>query len=1203
MIDMIKRKLTRAAATLCIATMCASLLPGIASAQEAEDISIRYGKLWNFEEGAGGGELLDKTNILGKYEDGCWAPAGVEVIPGIDMYMVPRYIDVEAAKLYRHYSDEADPMANPEDLGTPAKDSKRCIAVTTNTPSDGPLSRYLVGTRIRLSEKDFHAGEYTLKLNAATVSSDKKLYAAVFAGEAGVTFADSVTSNAAVVSSLEKAVRTIELGELDTKWSEYSGQLMIEESDFDANGYLTLVIYSGVAQLLPAEVLYLDDISLTTETAPPAKIGSTVNFAADGAEGDILLATVSDNNVIKACTVKNISNGQGDISISVPYGLEKPEVRLYTCTDGKILPMVKSIEGQGADGAEFECRFKGEWTDVSGTRYDEAKKATAQPDRRKNAKITVLDKDITLNIAVHTFNGKEFCSASGSETFDIYVPSDEDYKAVISGENTATSDKGVIGTYTKEEFERLISHKVPALEDKGTLTYRASFENNYLKNFAAEGNVQYSIAEGFANSGDKAVYVTNRENESATLKFTPPGVSAADSIYAEVFVRNDEAETEGREYRLTAEIPTASGISTVSGTAQKVFGSHEWGKLSLKLNLRDYRVPADGAVSFKIYTDQNQSYYADDFRIITDLNGALLDDADYDRYALDALSDTPYAKPVAPDDPDLSLPALKDVFKDYFKVGACTQTGALFGDRRYNAILNKHFNSTVADGAFKRSWIQRTDFTGKDLTKYDFGAADKMMQICYDTGMTDVVGHCLVWDLPGLAFTNQDENGNWVDRDTALARMKEYITKTMNHFNGKGDPSEYMAGADYQNWHIPSWDVVNEAAVNVSTEEHGAYWARGGGHINVIGKDYVKYAFEYARETDPTAELRYNDFEDWQGKRNNIMTIVRDANAEENWVDGKPLIDKIGYQCHFVPDMDPTYVRDSIEAYAGLGTRVDITEIDVASYSFAQWNSKEYQTGIPKYREFELAMIWRDAFKVFKEYSDVIDRVTLWTFVDTYSSSGSRVEYMGLFDRNYQAKPQYWAIICSDEEFYEMYPEARLAFDKTSWDFESESQSTWDIDTGAWTRVSAECYSSKTTIESGETGRYLSVPSRPETENNLGVRIKLSENQIQPGKKYTLSFKARVNSDDEANSGKNLYVAFAPLSTEIGRDAEAAEFIVSTQPIGTTMPEWGEYKATIAPTEADFENGYTVLYITTSGSVIPAGTMLGFDDISINEIQ
>lgn len=1199
---MIKQKFAKAAALLCAVSMGTTLVPSIAMAEQTEDISIKYGKSWNFEEGAAG-QLLDKTNILGKYEDGCFAPIGVEVIPGIDMYMVPRCINVDDVKLYRHYSDEADPMANPVYKGTPAENSKKCMAVTTNTPSDGPLNRYLVGTRIRLSDKDFHAGEYTLKLNAATVSSDKKLYAAIYSGEAGVTFADSTTSNAGVIASIEKAVRTIELGELDTSWQEYSGKLEIEDSDFNANGDATLVIYSGVAQLLPAEVLYLDDISLTTDTVPTAEIGSTVNYVVDGAEGDILLATVSDNNEIKACSVKNIENGQSGISISVPGGLKRPEVKLYICKDGKILPMVNKITGHSTE--KFECSFKGEWTDVSGTRYDEAKKATAQPDGRKTAKITLPDKDVKLSVSVHTFNGTEFASANGSETFNIDVPAKEDYRVVISGENTATQNKGTALTYTKEEFERIISHKVPVIENTGVLSYRASFEHDYLKNFGAEGNAKYSIADGFANSGNKSVYIKDRENAKATIKFSLAELSKANNIRAEVFVRNDETATEldGREYKLTADIPLSKGYASVSGTVQKVFGSHEWDKLSLNFNLKDYKLKPGEVVTFKIHTNHNQPYYIDDFKVTTDLGGAMFDDMDYEQYALELVSDAPYSKPFAPDDPDLSLPALKDVFKDYFKVGACTQTGALFGDRRYNAILNKNFNSTVADGAFKRSWIQRVDYTGKDLTKYDFGAADKMMQLCYDTGMTDVVGHALVWDMPAQAWTNQDENGNWVDRDTALGRMKEYITKVMNHFNGKGDPSEYMAGVDYKNWHIPTWDVVNEAAVNVSTVENGAYWKRGGGHINTIGKDYVKYAFEYAREVDPTAELRYNDFEDWQGKRNNIMTIVRDANAEENWVDGKPLIDKIGYQCHFVPDMDPSYVRDSIEAYASLGVKVDITEIDVAAYSFAQWNSKEYQTGIPKYREFELAMIWRDAFEVFKEHADVIDRVTLWTFVDTYSSSGSRVEYMGLFDRNYQAKPQYWAIVLDEDEFYEKYPEARLNYNKTSWDFEFDNQSTWDIDTGAWTRISAECYSSKTTIEKGENGRYLSVPSRPETENNLGVRIKLSENQIQPDKKYTLSFKAKVNSTDAAHSGKNMYVAFAPLSTEIGRSADAAEFITSTQPIGTTNAEWSEYKVTLEPTAADFENGYTVLYLTASGSVIPAGTTLGFDDISINEIQ
>ena len=82
---------------------------------------------------------------------------------------------------------------------------------------------------------------------------------------------------------------------------------------------------------------------------------------------------------------------------------------------------------------------------------------------------------------------------------------------------------------------------------------------------------------------------------------------------------------------------------------------------------------------------------------------------------------------------------------------------------------------------------------------------------------------------------------------------------------------------------------------------------------------------------------------------------------------------------------------------------------------------KIYENGIPKELEFYQANLWLDLFELYKEYSDRIDRVTMWSITDKLSSTNEtsgfdRTDYGNIFDRNFQAKPQYWAI--ADPEYY-----------------------------------------------------------------------------------------------------------------------------------------------------------------------------------------
>ena len=261
--------------------------------------------------------------------------------------------------------------------------------------------------------------------------------------------------------------------------------------------------------------------------------------------------------------------------------------------------------------------------------------------------------------------------------------------------------------------------------------------------------------------------------------------------------------------------------------------------------------------------------------------------------------------------------------------------------------------------------------------------------------------------------------------------MKEYIKKVMNHFNGKGAPDEYADGIDYSNWHISTWDVVNEACAAPGLEEILSgedYQVKDYPFKYAIGKDYGRYAFKYADEADPDAELRYNDYgEQTSSKAKAVVAYLKylvDPNDSS-----KSYVDKIGVQSHYDIESDITQVKNSLDMYVATGKKLDITELDIKAYTKAQRDAQEaiYENGVPKTVEYKQAKILRELFDIYESMSAHIDRVNFWTFTDLYAYSNiegfTHKEYAGIFDRKFAPKPQYYILVDTEEEFNRRYPD------------------------------------------------------------------------------------------------------------------------------------------------------------------------------------
>ena len=162
--------------------------------------------------------------------------------------------------------------------------------------------------------------------------------------------------------------------------------------------------------------------------------------------------------------------------------------------------------------------------------------------------------------------------------------------------------------------------------------------------------------------------------------------------------------------------------------------------------------------------------------------------------------------------------------------------------------------------------------------------------------------HALVWHSQ-LAPWVESSSANWT-ADALRDAITAHITAVAGHWKGR----------------CYAWDVVNEAL-----NEDGTY--RESVFYNVLGRDYIRHAFEVASSVDPAAKLYYNDYNlESPGKKSEAAVgIVKTLRAAGVRIDG------IGMQAHLTAESHPTLDQHVavIKSYADAGVEVALTELDV----------------------------------------------------------------------------------------------------------------------------------------------------------------------------------------------------------------------------------------------------------------------------------
>jgi endo-1,4-beta-xylanase len=334
-------------------------------------------------------------------------------------------------------------------------------------------------------------------------------------------------------------------------------------------------------------------------------------------------------------------------------------------------------------------------------------------------------------------------------------------------------------------------------------------------------------------------------------------------------------------------------------------------------------------------------------------------------------------------------------YRETFRLGVAVSSSTLRNhDEPALELIAREFNSLTGENCMKWGSIRQGD-------AWDFELADRLADLAERERMY-LVGHTLVWhsQIPASVFV--DASGVALTRNALLDRMGEHIGTLVERYRGR----------------VAAWDVVNEAI------DEGRGWRRSN-WFDIIGEDYMERAFRLTAEADPDAHLIYNDYNMHNpGKREFLLGVLRD------YLDRGVPIHGIGLQGHIgldYPDLEEW--ERSISAYADLGLRVHISELDidvlpnpnrigadVANRPDYTQEMDPYSDGLPDAIQQRLAERYRAVFDIFERHRDAIERVTFWGLHDGLSWKNNfpvrgRSNYPLLFDRELQPKPAYFGLL------------------------------------------------------------------------------------------------------------------------------------------------------------------------------------------------
>jgi len=490
------------------------------------------------------------------------------------------------------------------------------------------------------------------------------------------------------------------------------------------------------------------------------------------------------------------------------------------------------------------------------------------------------------------------------------------------------------------------------------IIFSSSFENDSdVSAFTGRGGVEtISVSNASSHTGDNCMMISERAKN-----WNGPQILLDDRCKAGVeYVVSAWVKTEWyNDVKLSMEYTDAAGERHYSNLKSAV-SQGEWVEIpETKFSF------AEDVSKVYIYFECNDTanIYIDDFKIAK--------------------------APVHEIEKDIV--SLKEVYSPYFKIGTAVTTSEL-APQSAKDLIDKHFNSITLGNELKPDAILDRNAcieAGNDNPQVNLASASTILKYCSENKIP-VRGHVLVWhsQTPDWFFKeNYADDGDWVDKETMLARMENYIKNVFAALEKEYPDVDFYA-----------WDVVNEAWLDDGSHrkpgEQGAGGSNNSAWVQVFGDNsFIEPAFEFARKYAPEGcKLYYNDFNEYMpGKTDAIVKMVTELKE-------KGLIDGIGMQSHLDVNFPSiSAYKKALAKFAETGLDIQVTELDATT-------SDTSEAGFEKQAQY-----YSDIMDACVEYADSISAVVFWGTTDDKSWRASKSPL--LFNEDYSAKPAFYSIV------------------------------------------------------------------------------------------------------------------------------------------------------------------------------------------------
>ena len=329
--------------------------------------------------------------------------------------------------------------------------------------------------------------------------------------------------------------------------------------------------------------------------------------------------------------------------------------------------------------------------------------------------------------------------------------------------------------------------------------------------------------------------------------------------------------------------------------------------------------------------------------------------------------------------------SLYQTYEEFFKVGCC-MSSQMLQNTELRKIAKNDFNSITAENEGKPERILDQKAC-QQLAKSDESAVaitcepfEKIYDFC-EANHIKVRHHTFVWysQVPDWFFKKGYNNsGSNVSKDVMLKRMENFIKITLETINDRWPGLVYAI------------DVANEAVENHGIRNNNNMW------YTVIGKDFVYYAFKYARAYAAEGQKLY--YNDWSYD-NDAQNLTYALNTLLTPIINEGLIDGVGIQGHKGIGENMDIVLNDAKQIFKKGLECQITEFDLTI------------SGTSEYTKQKTA-IKNLITKILKgniEGTMNVDAFVMWGIDDAHS--WRRNQHALLFTDKFGKKPAYYGFL------------------------------------------------------------------------------------------------------------------------------------------------------------------------------------------------